>query len=539
MSPTEDTVAGIWKGVIKGAVRIDPDDSFFDLGGHSIIAQTMLFKVRKQWQDIDVSMTTIFEHPTLRGFAGEIDRAQDPIGLRLDTAEQINGMPEQHTEYAVDAQELAKTLPSSFPPSQLDKTKDMTVFLTGATGFLGAYILRDLLTRRNPTVKVIAHVRATDPETGSRRIANTCKAYGIWQREWSSRISCVTGDLSKPKLGMTESAWLSVAEEADLVVHNGARVHWVMPYASLREPNVLSTMACLVLCAMGKPKRFGFVSSTSVLDTEHFVRQSETGKPVSENDELEGSSKGLGTGYGQSKWASEFVVREAGRRGLRGAIVRPGYVTGDSETGVTNTDDYLVRLLKGCVQLKSRPDIANGLNMVPVAHVARVVVASTVHPPKDMFGVCQVTGHPRMRFDDFVGCLETYGYEVPEVEYRKWCEDMAHYVDVGPAEENEEHALLPLFHHVTSDLPNDSKAPELDDGNAAAALKSDEGWTGEDVSGGRGVDEKMVGVYLAYLFAVGFLKGPSAEGKARLPAVELSGEQREAMGKIGGRGGAA
>ncbi|KAK3064007.1 large subunit of alpha-aminoadipate reductase, partial [Coniosporium uncinatum] len=205
MSPTEDAVAGIWKGVIRGAVRIDPDDSFFDLGGHSIIAQTMLFKVRKQWQDIDVSMTTIFEHPTLRGFAGEIDRAQDPIGLRLDTAEQISGMPEQHTEYAVDARELAKTLPSSFPSSQLDRTKGMTVFLTGATGFLGAYILRDLLIRRNPSIKVIAHVRAKDSETGSQRIVDTCKAYGIWQPSWSSRISCVTGDLSKPKLGMAES----------------------------------------------------------------------------------------------------------------------------------------------------------------------------------------------------------------------------------------------------------------------------------------------------------------------------------------------
>ncbi|KAK3064147.1 hypothetical protein LTS18_009719, partial [Coniosporium uncinatum] len=239
-----------------------------------------------------------------------------------------------------------------------------------------------------------------------------------------------------------------------------------------------------------------------------------------------------------SKWASEFVVREAGRRGLKGAIIRPGYVTGDAETGVTNTDDFLVRILKGCVQLKSRPDISNGINMVSVGHVARVVVASTVHPAKETLGVSQVTGHPRMSFNDFVGCLETYGYGVPKVEYRKWCEDMAHYVDVSAAEEMEEHALLPLFHHVTSDLPNDSKAPELDDGNAVQALKSDERWTGEDVSAGKSVDAEIVGVYLAYLMAVGFMKAPNGEGKAKLPAVELSGEQREAMGKIGGRGGA-
>ncbi|KAK3080711.1 hypothetical protein LTS18_013847, partial [Coniosporium uncinatum] len=81
-------------------------------------------------------------------------------------------------------------------------------------------------------------------------------------------------------------------------------------------------------------------------------------------------------------------------------------------------------------------------------------------------------------------------------------------------------------------------APELDDGNAAEALKSDERWTGEDVSAGKGVEADIAGVYLAYLVAVGFMKAPSGGGKAKLPAVELSGEQREAMSKIGGRGGA-
>ena len=92
------------------------------------------------------------------------------------------------------------------------------------------------------------------------------------------------------------------------------------------------------LCASGKPKHFAFVSSTSVLDTDHYVKISDdnilTGGPgVSETDDLQGSSSGLGTGYGQSKWVGEYLVREAGRRGLEGAIVRPGYILGDSVSG--------------------------------------------------------------------------------------------------------------------------------------------------------------------------------------------------------------
>ena len=43
---------------------------------------------------------------------------------------------------------------------------------------------------------------------------------------------------------------------------------------------------------------------------------------------------------------SEQLVREAGRRGLRGTVIRPGYVLG-AKSGVIVTDDFLVRMLKG------------------------------------------------------------------------------------------------------------------------------------------------------------------------------------------------
>ena len=102
--------------------------------------------------------------------------------------------------------------------------------------------------------------------------------------------------------------------------------------------NVLATIEALQLCSIGRPKRFAFISSTSVLDTEHYVqlsaqlvRQGKRGIP--EDDDLEGSSSGLGTGYGQTKWASEYLVRQAGLRGMSGVIVRPGYILGDSISG--------------------------------------------------------------------------------------------------------------------------------------------------------------------------------------------------------------
>lgn len=98
---------------------------------------------------------------------------------------------------------------------------------------------------------------------------------------------------------------------------------------------------------------------------------------------------------------------------------------------------------------------------------------------------------------------------------------------------------MPLYHFVTADLPSNTKAPELDDTNAAAALRSDAAWSGIDASAGAGVTEDLVGLYCSYLVKIGFLPGPTEGGHRPLPAVEVAEEQRTAIQSVGGRGGMA
>lgn len=279
-----------------------------------------------------------------------------------------------------------------------------------------------------------------------------------------------------------------------LSLDNWARVwlnitHSLYTDEALKPANVLSTIAAMSLCRNpSKPKFFCFISSTSVLDTDHYIQLCSAGTPVAESDDLEGSRKGLGTGYGQSKWVSEYLIREAGKKGLRGCILRPGYVTGDTRNGgeyqacqclsergprkrkmkvkvltmctVTNTDDFLVRHLKGCIQLGSAPIIPNGINMVPVNHVARCVVASAFHPPtskntKSGISVAQVTANPRLTFTQFTDVLKIHGYGVDSVPYEQWKQSLVRYVEEQQQQQAEtakgkgEHALMPLYHFVT------------------------------------------------------------------------------------------
>lgn len=540
MTETQSRLATIWAAILpnRSARMFVPDSNFFDEGGHSILAQQLFFRLKKEWKDIDMPVSVIFQSQTLAALAAEIDRAQDPIGLRLDAMPLPGDGDVEDEAYAADARDLARQFPESFATATENwhETKaSPTVLLTGATGFLGSYILHELL--EGPTkARVIAHVRAKDAAAGLARIETITKTYGLWSSAWtsSSRLEVVVGDISQSHLGLAKNIWDRLANEVDIVIHNGAQVNWMLPYSSLRAANVLSTLTCIRLCNTGKPKQLAFVSSTSVLDNDYYVQLSSNGSAVSESDDLEGSHKGLGTGYGQVKWASEFLVREAGRRGLSGAIIRPGYITGDPQSGISVTDDFLVRLWKGSLQVGARPDIDNTLNAVPVSQVGRIVVAAALHLPAAIgqsLGVAQVTSHPRLTLNEWFGALEAYGYEAPIAPYPEWCAKVKEYVN---DETKEEHALLPLFHFVVGDLPANTIAPELDDANAAAALKL-YSKPAEEPLAANAVTVQTIGMYLAYLIAVGFLPAPTHKGERELPKLDEAELEALAAGNLGGR----
>lgn len=542
LTETERTVASKWANLIRGlnAKSIAPENDFFDLGGHSLLAQQMLLDMRKEI-GANVSIKSLYENPSLRGFGVQVDRQ-----LRPTDGEAANGQMDEEP-YAKSLDELLKKLPAKYQTADAAtvlQSGTPTVFLTGATGFLGGFIIKDLLERTKTGVKVIAHVRgAKDSKAGFDRLRRSLQGYGLWNDEWSTRLSCVIGDLSKPHLGLDSNTWQTLCQDVDAVIHNGAAVHWVRTYQDMVNSNVMSTMEAMKICSEGKPKVFTFVSSTSVLDTDHYVKLSEqqvsTGQgSITEEDDLQGSRSGLGTGYGQTKWVSEQLVRAAGERGLRGSIIRAGYILGDSESGVCNTDDFLIRMLKGCIQVSARPYIVNTVNSIPVNHAARVVVAAALNPLPEKVHVVHVTGHPRLRMNEYLSLLEYFGFKVPEVSYDVWTDKLERYVSAGGHEKDQEQlALMPLYHFCMNDLPSTTRAPELDDRNAIKILKADaESWTGIDESAGYGITREDVGRFLRYLVEIKLIEKPSGRGRP-LPDVKLNADQMRTVGVLGGRGG--
>lgn len=514
MSPNERAIHEIWQELLPSPEPvIGLDESFFDIGGHSLIATRLIFEIRQKFQ-VDAPLGLVFSEPTIRGLAREVSRLQNSDLLLATEAKDTNGavnesvaqQKKEAVDYAGDVAKLAaEFLEPSYAPLPADRSGSRKILVTGVTGFLGAFILAKVLSY--PDTSAVCIVRAKDSASALERVKKAAVNHQVWKDDWEGRIEAVCGDLGQERLGLSTQDWDRLAQETDTVIHNGALVHWVYPYQQLRAANVLGTLWAMRLATQTKPKSFHFVSSTSVLDTAHYVNLSEA---VSETDDLEGSRTGLESGYGQSKWAAEKLIMEARNRGMPATIIRPGYILGHSKSGVTNSDDFIWRLLKGCVELGYIPSIANVVNCCSVDYVAAVVGAAAYYDDQSTkLGVMQVTHHPAtFTFNDLFGTLSTYGYVVKQTEYIDWRNKLMDFTL-----QSQDHSLFPLLHFVLDDLPTSTKSAQLDDSHTQAVL-ANEGITCPPMG------NDLLGLYYAYLIKAGFFPDQPSSAAKQLPKLD-------------------
>ena len=234
-SSTEKTMQNIWASILPNPPTPLPlDESFFDLGGHSILATRLVFEIRKVFL-VNAPLGLIFEQPTITGLGAAIDELRNAdLGLtdkRTDgapTVERIAGVPAKLSiEYGQDFEKLLPLLKESYPSPPVDyRTRSLVVFLTGGTGFLGAFVLRTLLRNQERVKKVICLVRAPDAQQGLARLKGGLSDRGVWDDQWieSGRLEVVVGDLGLELLGLGKDNWWRIANEADVILHNGALV---------------------------------------------------------------------------------------------------------------------------------------------------------------------------------------------------------------------------------------------------------------------------------------------------------------------------
>jgi thioester reductase-like protein len=288
------------------------------------------------------------------------------------------------------------------------------VLLTGATGFLGAFLLAELL-QRTPA-NVVCLVRAGGDGEARARLRASLEDLGAWDEASAHRVEALPGDLGRPLLGLTRARFDALAAETAAIYHNGAWVNATYPYAALRAANVLGTQEVLRLAFQGRLKPVHFTSTLSVFFAPEYSRL----PIVPEDDALE-HPHGAISGYSQTKWVAEKLIAAARRRGLPAAVYRFGRATWHSRTGAWNRSDTLRHVIEICLRLHSVPDVDLALDLAPVDHVAAAIVALSLDS-RSAGRAFHLLSPQEVSWRQLTGWLRALGHEISALPFEQWIE---------------------------------------------------------------------------------------------------------------------
>ncbi|MGH3168288.1 MAG: SDR family oxidoreductase [Trebonia sp.] len=223
----------------------------------------------------------------------------------------------------------------------------MNILLTGATGFLGAFILSEL--GSTGTDNITCLVRARGKEQARQRITQNLLRYQRQNCAAGAVIDALPGDLSKPSLGLTAEQFFGLAKKIDVIYHNGALVSSMFAPSYVTAVNVVGTSWLAKL------------ATTAVLKELHYISSNSAGQKIP-------------SVYGDSKRRAEEVVIGLASRGAPAAIYRLPRLAHDSRTGTPNESDIVFRLLSLILQTGHAPDIELTEPWIPVDLAARTLL---------------------------------------------------------------------------------------------------------------------------------------------------------------------
>ncbi len=248
------------------------------------------------------------------------------------------------------------------------------IFLTGATGFLGAQIARQIL--QTCEAQLVVLLRGGDVESSRQRLLREWWDWPDAQEAMDGRVEVLAGDITLPRLGLSEAAYRALAQKVTHMIHAAADIRLFAPLDELQLANLTGTRRVLELAQAVQAEHglscFAHVSSA-------YVAGRRSG-PVAE-EELSDRC-GFSSPYEQSKYEAELLVREAMAH-LPGMIFRPGLIVGDSRDGTIKTFNTLYFPLR--LYLTGRLRVAPAspalrVNLVPVDYVASSIARLVFDP---------------------------------------------------------------------------------------------------------------------------------------------------------------
>ncbi len=362
-------IVAIWQDVL-GIEKIGIDDDFFALGGHSLKAVALTAKLQNHYK---VSVNDIFTYPTVAQLSENIVAIEGNLKHRLL---HLKASADQFTKdyTAIHGREIDAYLNRIRSCEQIDLKAEKPyrhILLTGATGYLGIYLLRDLIDAGIPELSVV--IRGQSEAGARKRLEDTFDFYfGPDSRNKLQKVRVCLGDLTRPQMGLDDQLYACLAEHVDCIMHAAADVRHFGNYDRFYAVNVGATERLLELASTGKSKDVNHISTISVgvgaisgcssfLFTEYDLDCGQQSENV----------------YVKTKMEAERKVHLFREKGGRAHIYRIGNIAYDSVSGKFQRNfeaNAFFQQVKTYVNLGLAPDLTDERDLSYVDQTSRAIL---------------------------------------------------------------------------------------------------------------------------------------------------------------------
>ncbi|WP_458118708.1 non-ribosomal peptide synthetase family protein [Paenibacillus sp. Z6-24] len=368
ISPTtsiEIQIERIWCKVLNKE-KIGIYDNFFRLGGDSLKAIRAAGYLAEYFT---IAINDVYEHPTITELALHLTQMKNKVLVDNTLDQEVKDVQEYGQSNIttagnqIDEAEnayIAKL--HSYASLSLDTKKHyQNILITGATGYVGIYLLRQLLQSTLSTIYVL--VRGQTKEQSDTRLEEVWKFYfkNSFEEAWRQRIIVIPGDVSQPLFDLSEAVYNNLAHKCDCIIHSAALVKHYGHYKEFYDTNIRGTRHIIDFAQLGIKKDISHISTTTIADGDiHGVDRI----LYTEYDMDQGQKSN--SYYSQTKLEAEKMIWAASQNdpSLCVKIFRLGNVSFEYDTGhfQKNIDDNAVcNMLKSYMLLKVFPALTEPL----------------------------------------------------------------------------------------------------------------------------------------------------------------------------------